>query len=64
MRMWCIIYQKIKEGGQDDGLESTKIRISDDGTHEKEEGGNTHPSVDVLDSFSDRLVKHICEICD
>ena len=64
MKLKFIIYQEINEGGHHDGVEATKIRISDEATKQREEGGNANPSVYILGSFSDGLVKHICEVCD
>lgn len=57
-------YQEINEVGEDDGLEATEIRISDEATKQREDRRNTDPSVDVLGSFNGGLVKHICEILD
>ena len=55
-------YEEIDEGGKDDGVETTEIRVSNKAAKEREERRNTDPSVDVFGGGGNGLVKSIGKV--
>ena len=58
------LYQEKDERGDNNGVETTQVGISDEGTKYREECWDANPSVDILSCSGQWLVEFICEVRD
>ena len=59
-----ILYQEKDDRGDNNGVETAQVGISDEGTEYREKGWDANPSVDILSCSGQWLVEFICEVRD